>query len=282
MISGLTIRALGRDEMRIPVDWAAREGWNPGLHDAAPFHAADPGGFLAAFVDGAPAACISVVRSGADFGFLGFYICRPDMRGKGVGWTLWQAGMVHLAGRTVGLDGVVAQQDNYRMSGFALAHRNVRWQGTVTVPTRPDPAITPILASMEGRVIAYDAPFYPADRSAFLRLWLRQPESAALACIEDGEIVGYGVIRPCREGHKVAPLFARNPAIAERLFVALAATRPAGSLVILDLPEPNTAAVALARRFGLTPVFETARMYRGRDPGLPLDRIFGITSFELG
>ena len=30
------------------------------------------------------------------------------------------------------------------------------------------------------------------------------------------------------------------------------------------------------------PVFETARMYRGGQPQLPLDRVFGVTSFELG
>ncbi len=152
----------------------------------------------------------------------------------------------------------------------------------MTIEARPDPAIVPVRADLTDRVVAYDAPFYPADRSAFLRQWLRQPEGKALACVEDGAVTGYGVIRPCREGHKIAPLFARTPAIAERLFVALAATLPAGALVILDLPEPNAEAVALAGRFGLSPVFETARMYRGPDPGLPLPRIFGITSFELG
>jgi hypothetical protein len=29
-------------ELRIAVDWAADEGWNPGLNDAACFYAADP------------------------------------------------------------------------------------------------------------------------------------------------------------------------------------------------------------------------------------------------
>ena len=44
----------------------------------------------------------------------------------------------------------------------------------------------------------------------------------------------------------------------------------------------NHRAIALAKRWGLTPVFETARMYRGPPPELPLDRIFGIATFELG
>jgi hypothetical protein len=29
-------------------------------------------------------------------------------------------------------------------------------------------------------------------------------------------------------------------------------------------------------------VFETARMYKGSAPVLPLDNIFGVTTFELG
>jgi GNAT superfamily N-acetyltransferase len=277
----MIIRALSLDEMRIPIDWAAAEGWNPGLSDAAAFHAADPEGFLAAFVDGEPAACISVVRSGMDFGFLGFYICRPDMRGKGIGWQVWQAGMTHLAGRTIGLDGVVAQRDNYRKSGFALAHRNIRYMGAPRVEAVRDAGIASITPELAERIIAYDRPRYPDDRRAFLKLWLRMPKSHALACVENGEVRGYGVIRPAREGHKIGPLFADDPAVAERLFTALVAKADGGTIV-LDPPEPNSDALALAERHGLQPVFETARMYRGPAPGLPLGSIFGITTFELG
>ena len=52
--------------------------------------------------------------------------------------------------------------------------------------------------------------------------------------------------------------------------------------VFLDCPEPNRPATDLAARYGLSPVFETARMYRGAAPALPLARIYGITTFELG
>jgi GNAT superfamily N-acetyltransferase len=277
----LLIRPLALSEMALPLDWAAAEGWNPGLHDAAPFHAADPEGFLCAFLDGEPAACVSVVRSGADFGFLGFYICRPDLRGQGVGFRLWRAGLAHLAGRTIGLDGVVAQQENYRKSGFVLAHRNVRYAGPSNVAADADAGIRAIHASLLPAILAYDAPLYPAPRAEFLAQWLAMPEGAALALVEGGAVRGYGVIRPCRQGHKIGPLFADAPAFAERLFTALAGT-VTGEPIVLDPPEPNPEAVALARRFGLEPVFETARMYRGPAPDLPLHRIFGITSFELG
>ena len=89
------------------------------------------------------------------------------------------------------------------------------------------------------------------------------------------------LVRPARTGHKIGPLFADDEATAELLFQGLASTL-GGEQIFLDTPEPNAQAVTLARRHGLTPAFETARMYRGTDPGLPVSKIFGITSFELG
>ena len=57
------------------------------------------------WLDGEPVTCISVVRYGVGFGFLGCYIARPVVRGKGYGIRIWEAGMQRLAGRNVGLDG---------------------------------------------------------------------------------------------------------------------------------------------------------------------------------
>ena len=141
-MTGLTIETMSRDDLALAVDWAAAEGWNPGLNDAAPFHETDPAGFLMARVDGQPVGCISVVAYDDAFGFLGFYIVRPEFRGRGFGWALWQAGIARLGERTIGLDGVVAQQDNYRKSGFVLAHRNVRYEGV----SRADMPLDPRLA----------------------------------------------------------------------------------------------------------------------------------------
>jgi hypothetical protein len=38
----------------------------------------------------------------------------------------------------------------------------------------------------------------------------------------------------------------------------------------------------LVTRYNMQMVFETARMYSGTVPALPLNKIFGVTSFELG
>lgn len=282
MVATIDLRPMTRDDLDTAVAWARDEGWNPGLADADCFHACDPGGFFMAFMDGQPAASISVVAYGPDFGFLGFYICRPDLRGRGIGYQLWQAGLERMGTRSVGLDGVVDQQANYRKEGFVLAHRNVRYGGVVHCKAPADPRLQAIGAGWIEALLAYDRPFFPGPREGFLRCWL-QPSDLRFgsALIEDGEIAGYGVLRRCHQGYKIGPLFAEGPEDADLLFRALAA-KTEGAEIFLDPPAPNQAATALAERYGLKPVFETARMYRGKAPDLPLQRVFGITSFELG
>ena len=114
------VRTMPPEEVTLAVDWAAAEGWNPGLTDASCFAAAAPDGFLLGELAGAPAAILSVVNYDEHFSFLGFYIVRPDLRGRGLGLRIWQAGIGRAGSRAIGLDGVVAQQENYRKSGFVF------------------------------------------------------------------------------------------------------------------------------------------------------------------
>jgi hypothetical protein len=282
MEAGYHTRPMTRAEVAKAVDWAAAEGWNPGLHDADTFQAADPGGFWAGILDGEPVASISLVRYGAHFAFLGLYIVQPACRGRGFGWRLWRDAMASVAGRQVGLDGVLAQQDNYRKSGFAPAWRNVRHEGRgLDGPGLPR-GVLPLLELPFDTVNDYDRPFFAADRAAFLRGWLRQPDAAAFGFVADGQLRGYGVIRRCRSGWKIGPLAADGEKVAQVLYDALAGQAGVDEPVFLDLPQPNAAAVALARRNGMEPVFETARMYTGQAPLLPLARLYGVASFELG
>jgi ribosomal protein S18 acetylase RimI-like enzyme len=260
------------------VEWAALEGWNPGLHDAEAFFAADENGFYVGEAEGRIVSTLSGVRYPEGFAFLGFYIVRPEYRGRGHGLHLWNAVMERLSGCVIGLDGVVAQQENYRKSGFELVHRNIRYAGPLRGDAR---GLTPLNEISWDEIRDFDRRHFPDNRKAFLRAWLSMPESSGLASLsDDGSITGYGVIRRCREGWKVGPLFADNAGIASQLLRGLAAVGE--GTIYLDVPEPNRDAVSLAESCGMRPMFETARMYRGGDPGLPLNRIFGITTFELG
>jgi len=277
-----TIRTMIRSEVDIAIEWAAAEGWNPGLDDAECFYRADPEGFLIGSIGNKPVASISVVSYGESFAFLGLYIVCQEYRGKGLGLRIWNAGLEKLEGRTIGLDGVVAQQDNYRKSGFNLAYRNIRFQGTGGEASAGHERILKLSEIPFDEIHSYDNTFFPEERQAFLKCWINRKNSTALGIINHNRLAGYGVIRSCRSGYKIGPLFADSADLAETLFCALKSSVPEGSTVFLDIPEVNPAALDLVRRYSMTVVFETARMYKGRIPELPLNRIFGVTSFELG
>ncbi|HEX6005084.1 MAG TPA: GNAT family N-acetyltransferase, partial [Burkholderiales bacterium] len=98
-----SIRTMRGDEVELAIKLAAREGWNPGLHDARCFFEADPAAFLIAEVDGGLAGCLSAVSYDGRFGFIGLYIVVPRWRGRGIGLRLWTRGMERLAGHLVGL-----------------------------------------------------------------------------------------------------------------------------------------------------------------------------------
>jgi len=227
-------------------------------------------------------ATISAVRYGASFGFIGFYIVQPDRRGNGYGLRIWNAAMQRLDGRNIGLDGVVAQQDNYRKSGFALAWRNVRYEGVGGGRATDDAAIVPLATLPFAEVERYDRAFFPAQRGAFLKAWVGQPRATAIGLVERGTLRGVAVMRRCRSGCKIGPLFADGPEIADRLFARCRATAPQDAAVFLDIPQTNPHALELVERHGMQPMFETARMYTRAVPALPVARMFGITSFELG
>ena len=278
---GDDIGLLDMEGIRTAVEWARREGWNPGHRDAEAFAAQDPAGFPGLTVDGELAATISLVNYGPSFGFLGFYICRPDLRGKGHGLALWNAALALKPGHTIGLDGVTAQQDNYRKTGFVLAHANVRHGGLKPNGyAQNDRRLSALSAADAAAVDRFEQRhrLFPASRLRFLADWLRHD---AIALMRDGEITGYGVARPTHDGWKIGPLFAQDVGDAETILRGLLTRVPDG-MIFLDTPGTNRAAVELALSLRLQPMFETARMYRGPAPDIDTAKVFGITSFELG
>jgi GNAT superfamily N-acetyltransferase len=268
-----TIRPLSRPELDLVLDWAAAEGWNPGLHDADCFYACDPRGFFLGVLDGEPVAAIAYDET---LGFLSFYLVKPDFRGRGFGLRLWQAALDHLRGRNLGLDAVAAQVANYAQSGFRVAYRNFYYRAAGG--GRAPAGLVSLSRLPFKDLVAYDAAFFPSPRPRFLSCWLKQPGGAALGAMQDGRLVGYGVIRACRRGFKIGPLMADRPEIAGDLLPGLLA-RAAGAPVFINIPEANPQALALARELGLHHFATIARMYTRGAPAMPLSRLYAHDIF---
>jgi len=289
MAADLIIRNMSRPEVDLLVSWAADEGWNPGLHDAELFWRTDPQAFVAADLGDELIGGGAITSYGGEFGFMGFFIVRPEFRGRGLGNRLWYVRRERLLerlqpGAAVGMDGVFNMQAYYAKGGFAFSHRDIRYQYDGKAPVAPEEegqAIVALAKTPFEQIRDYDRSCFPAPRVGFLKDWTSQPDALALGCLRNGRLSGYGVIRRCREGCKVGPLFADDPTAAEGLYARLAAFAAPGPL-FLDVPENNPAALALARRHGMKEVFGCARMYLGPAPDLAHERIFGVTTFELG
>jgi len=277
------IKRMSKIQVRdIAITWAALEGWNPGLDDAEIFYQADNKGFLVGVLDNKPIACISVVKYDKSFGFLGFYIVKPEFRGKGYGLKIWQAGMAYLQKCNIGLDGVVAQQDNYKKSGFKLAYNNIRFKGVTQSTKEKSKSIVGLEDISFDKIERYDRKFFPVSRRNFLKRWIRPKHGAGLAFLKNGDIAGYGVIRKCIDGYKIGPLFAEEKYTAEELFKSLSDQVEVGSTIYLDIPEVNQDAKNIIQKYQMKEVFKTARMYTKELPDLSVGKIFGVTTFELG
>ena len=284
----LSITPMNREETDILAGWAADEGWNPGKSDIGIAWDTDPEGFIALRKKSGTNADLigggTIMSYDGLFGFMGLFIVRRDQRGRGLGAHLWRYRLRRLQerlapGASIGMDGVLAMKPFYERGGFVFAHNDVRYQGIANGTM--DPEVRPIDASTFAVVENFDRSHVPAPRAPFLRRWIFQPGAHALGLQENGQMIGYGVVRPALAGYKLGPVFAKRADIAERLISSLMARIP-GEQVQLDVPEPNQSGSRLAEKFGLKEVFDCARLYHGRAPDLPIGNIFGVTSFEFG
>lgn len=273
----MSVRRMTLEDLRRLLDWAAAEGWNPGLEDAEAFYTADPEGFFLKEVDGRPVAAVSVVNHTPDFAFLGLYIAAPEARGMGYGMEVWQAGLAHAGSRCVGLDGVPAQQENYRRSGFRFAGKTVRHGGYVERSPTPlarlsEPSDLPGLLELDRKACGL-------DRTRFASAWLTNSATRQTVILRDS--TGFATFRACCDGLKVGPFFAPDRQSAEALLASLPASLPEGRIFI-DVPDCAEPLAGLLEAKGLTPVFETARMYRPAAPDLPRPAFYATATLELG
>ncbi len=280
----LTFEKLGYDGVVTLVGWARKEGWNPGPHDATVFYHTDPDGFYGCFYNSEMIGGGSVVSYNGDFGFMGFFIVKPEYRGSGIGRKLWFQRRDILLNRlnnaSIGMDGVVDMQPFYSKGGFHLAFRDERYMVTGT-HFEVDSHISQITKDDYPEVFVYDRECFGFPREKFLTRWLELPGGFAFQYVASGDLKGVAVLRKATEGYKTGPLFADNPEVADALFRACMNAVP-GEKLFLDIPVINVNALRLTEKYNGAYVFECARMYYGEAPDLPLDKIYGITTFELG
>src|SRR5690606_34514439 len=225
---GFTISPMRDEEVAQLFDWAADEGWNPGVADLRIARQSDRDAFIALREPGgALAGGGSIFSYDGRFGFMGLFIMRADLRNKGIGAVLWHWRRDRLRerlapGTAIGMDGVYDMVPFYERGGFRPAYRHLRVAG-MAAHAAMDPVVVFLDKADLEEITLYDRPFFPVPRTRFLQQWSGQPGAHLAALHENGVLAGYGVARPCRVGFKIGPLFAARAEIAQRLLSTLMA-----------------------------------------------------------
>ena len=277
----MTVRKMRPGEIGLALDWAKQEGWNPGLHDSICFFNTDNNGFFVAEEEKKIIGVISAVKYSHNYGFIGIYIVEKNYRGGAAGLLLARHAFDYLKNCNIGLDGVLERVENYKRIGFKFFCKNIRFSGSIQPNSFNYKDIVSIDRSFYPRVFIYDRSCFPADRVEFLYCWVRQPDHYSFCRKIGNKILGYGVIRKCDIGYKIGPLFADDSETAEMIFLKLCEAASFG-LVYIDTPEINQQAVDLAKKYNLKECFATAGMYSKKEPEIDVQKIYGVTTFELG
>ena len=285
IIDDLQFRKLDFDGLQTLVEWAEDEGWNPGPNDAEIYWATDSDGYYGYFHNYKLIAGGSIVSYNKQFGFMGFFIVKPEYRSLGIGRKLWYQRRDTLLSRlnddaSVGMDGVIAMQPFYKKGGFEIAFRDERHE-KIGEEFIIDQNISLIIKDDFDSILEYDKQCFGFSRPQFLLPWLKQPEVKTFKYSNNGKLEGFAIIRKANKGYKICPLFADNSTIAEELYKACL-NSVVGEPLYLDIPVINSDAVAITQKYNTTYVFECARMYYGKAPNIEIDKVFGITTFELG
>ncbi len=91
----------------------------------------------------------SIVSYNKEFGFMGFFIVKPDYRAHGIGKKLWYQRRDTLLSRlnkgaSIGMDGVIAMQPFYKKGGFEISFRDERYEN-IGKEFKIDKNISPIV-----------------------------------------------------------------------------------------------------------------------------------------
>ena len=282
--AGYRIDSMTRAEAGILESWAASEGWNPGLADIDIAWSYDPGAFIALRNDNEFVGGGAIIAYEGAAGFMGLFIMRADLRKQGLGRVLWHERLRRLRARLrpeapIGMDGVFDMAPFYAAGGFTFLYRDLRFQGLAAGAM--DPAVIPLVQVPWPELVAFDASVSGLRREGFMKAWLGQTGGHGFGLRENGTLTGYGFLRPCHTGYKLAPLYANNATTARRLLLSVLSTVQ-GAQVQIDVPEPNLAAVGLMTDLGWDNIFGCARMVHGTPPMTPIEQVFGVTSFEFG
>jgi hypothetical protein len=204
-------------------------------------------------------------------------------RRRGIGRAILEAVVDDLHGRGVRRLELYATADGrplYEHAGFGPIDPGSRVELPREAPLRPEPDVEVTRATEADGIAAFDAPRYGADRSGLLATLVQDPNRPMLVARREGEIAGFGWLRP--DGERIGPFVADTAGVAATLAAAALERLPDASVLVFNLPMSNASGLAWLRWLGVEPDPWDGRMALG--PELPRrhDAIYSNVVGALG
>ena len=295
MVNLLSIKPLCDDDVDFVTEISRKEGFVPGVGDLGIYKNTDNQGLWVGWLNGQPVGCIAGVRYNENYGFLGLFLVTEKFRGRGFGLQLWKKALNHLVDLPcVGLEAAPNRINDYSKWGFTISSKTTRWQWLgdgKLLEERFSNNDLDNYSFVEGSLIPsnavekFDEKRENTPRPHFLADWLNHPAGKVIAVIDkEGRCHGFGRIRPCLlqkgDGWRIGPLMADSPNLTKILLKKLIDSHP--GLIIIDSPGLNKSAFDLFKDLGFKTESQTFRMYRGYQPPVSMNDVYGLACLELG
>ena len=289
----LSIKLLSESDIDFVTEISRSEGFAPGVGDLRIYQNTDKQGIWVGWLNDNPIGCIAGVRYNENYGFLGLFLVIEKFRGNGFGLQLWKKALSHLSDLPcVGLEAAPERISDYSKWGFMVSSKTTRWQwlgdGELLMDGYED---LDNFSFVEGTSIPQDAvkkfdeKRETTSRPHFLSSWLNHPAGKVIAVLDqEKRCHGFGRIRPCLlkngDGWRIGPLMADTPILLKILIKKLIDSHP--GLIIIDAPGLNNSASEVFKELGFQSESETFRMYRGSQPPVSMNDVYGLACLELG
>ena len=277
------IRPAVAQDIRVLYDFVEWEGWNPGLDDAWALIEGMLDSLFVGVLEGEIIGSVAITYYSTGFAYISFVIVHPKFRGHAsYGFRLWNWALKQVGTRNIIIDTMPGRDKLCRKLGFKQSDLFCAYyfEGHSQTQLSDHGLIFPVQDFLE-EVLAYDAPFFPGERYAYMKAWLSMPCAKALLWKDGDTICGYGLIRKALQGYRIGPLYADTLETARHLFLALIADFP-NELISLSMPLNSPFTEPLVEEFQLRVQCELQRLYLKSPLDIPYEKIAAITNFTFG
>lgn len=292
-------QAKSLDDLQWVIDLAVDEDWQPRVGDVESYFSSNlTQYFYIGELNGQRISCISVVKYGEMFAYVGYYAVVKPHRSKGYGLKTWKHALASVGDEcNVALDSLVNMAGKYVKSGFKTECINRRCSILASNAVLALSGVAPpwgmkIIPASDvdfQKLSAYDEKVFGNPRPHLLASWITLSQECSWVAIDGGEVVGYLILRKTlqlsKDGYRINPLFADSTPIARsllKLACQFVASDSPQQIILIDLPmEKNKESLELVEKeLSGKLCFDCHRMYTNGIDGCQWQKVYGITSLE--